>query len=164
MKKLLTVLVLVLALCGCGNNSTEQEKENNTPAGLTTLDVPTYVAELGNTAFESIKLRYVNEEGNRIEGRLTAEDSDVRTSLSTELNKLVVTKSSDQSKIYETPTLYIDLNAVTDANYARVAIYDLETVKVVVLTNDGFVNYDLSADANFDSIVTIIVDYFTEAE
>ena len=168
MKKLLSALVLALALCGC---STTPQDEVDTPASLATLDVPTYVTELEKTEPTSIKIDYVyyveTEEGleeAEVEGRLTADDAAVVTSLATELSSWTLTESEDQSKIYGSATLYIDLNAVIDSNYARVAVYEGDVTKVVVLTNDGFVNYDLSADTPASGLETIILDYFTEAE
>ena len=160
MKKLLSALVLALALCGC----TTEKPNTDTPSALATLDVPTYVTELEKTKPTSIKIDYVVDAKTELEGRLIEEDSAVISAIATELKGWSLTKAEDQNKIYGSTTLYIDLNAVVDTNYARVAVYEGETTKIVVHTNEGFVNYDLSAETPVSGLQKIIVDYFTEAE
>lgn len=166
MKKLLSVLALALALCGCGNN-TNNDKDNNAdankPTALATLDVATYSTELGKTTPTSVKIRYNVDEKTKLEGRLTAEDSAVVTSIVNELNKWTLTKATSQEQMYVSPTLYIDLNANYDANYARIAVYEADVITVEVRTNEGFAYYELSSDTPLTGLQNVIKDYFTEA-
>lgn len=155
MKKLLAALAFVLTLTGC--SSTPKEP---------TLDLETYVSELENTELTAVKIDYlvgvINDEEVEAEGRLTAEDGEVHKALVNALKELTLTKAEDQAKIYGSATLYIDLNGVIDENYARIAVYEGDTTKVVILTNDGYVNYDLADATQLDTLKTTITDRFLE--
>lgn len=170
MKKLLTALALVLALTGCASEPKEDETPKG-PAAIATLDAATFAGEMETTAIENVKVDtiYVDEEGaHEIEERLAETETELRTSVVNSLKSLTLTKAESQEKVYGDMTLFIDLYTVLDTNYARLALFNIDGVEVLVVkTNEGFVNYtvDEAASTTLATISNEIVAHYTaEAE
>lgn len=147
MKKLLSVLALVFALVGCAGG----------------LNVEKFTAQLEETEYASVKVKYVTgTEVGDIEAYLTEEDKDFRDALIETLNGLDLTKAESQDKIFGTPVFYIDLHNAASEDYARFSVYEsADASTVVVLNNEGYVNYTVNAATEVEALLADVFNYYT---